>query len=346
MNKEMFSYIISQMTEITNFSKVPNKYDKKTHNVTKILNYDIILDEHVFYLAPQILGTCTWHSTFMVNIFFNYYINNSIKNKNFKIINLNHYYIGKRQYMLDILDSYKDILYMNNLNLQIIKHINKKNFKLNIKNFCKNIKYQYIERNYQGIDVYNPEDITILFNTNVTVEIPILIKMMQEYFTNIETSKQKIYQDKKFKEVYNKNFIEQLRYQLSETYALIKHSILLIHINEIFDNFICKDNVFMTKFNKFYENKINIVNFKNFITKNYPIIDVTENNIKIVYKFLKISYFLIQPISGEKTLGNNILIGYDLSNSEDFGICSSAQKMYNSEIKKINNIINRIIFNL
>merc|ERR1711998_156432 len=138
INKELYIEIIKKLSE--NEIKSPNKIKKKEEiKNLKLLRYDIILEEKHFYIKAQDKGTCTWHATFIADIFFNYYYPDT------KIIDLPKIYNEKRNDFFKLLQNKKfNSFNVDNLNLKIIQNINLSTFKKEIINFYQkdNVKYE------------------------------------------------------------------------------------------------------------------------------------------------------------------------------------------------------------
>ena len=138
MSEKLYIELIKEMNK-NEISVDNNKISKKVKTQSlKILHYDVILDEKHFYLKAQDKGTCTWHATFIADIFFNYYYPTT------PVENLAEIYQKKRQDFFQLLKDKKfDSFHVDNLNLRIIQNINLDTFKQEIINFYQkdNVKY-------------------------------------------------------------------------------------------------------------------------------------------------------------------------------------------------------------
>ena len=104
------------MKLLKNIKDIKNKEEIKK---LKLLHYDIILEENHFYIKAQDKGTCTWHATFIADIFFNYYYPDT------EIIDLPTIYKNKRNDFFKLLQNKKfNSFNVDNLNLKIIQNIN------------------------------------------------------------------------------------------------------------------------------------------------------------------------------------------------------------------------------
>ena len=77
ISDKLYNILINIMNENTALESLtlPENQIFSPRRRIRILNYDVILDRNYFYLKAQDKGTCTWHSVFMADIFFNYYLN-------------------------------------------------------------------------------------------------------------------------------------------------------------------------------------------------------------------------------------------------------------------------------
>jgi hypothetical protein len=296
MFEEHYKNYLSKMEkDEIKFNKSFNEKD------LQILNYKLKLEPNFFYLQLQDEGTCTWHSTLLLDIFENYYLSDNS-------INLVEHYEKKKKNTLEWLneDKFKKFS-IDNINLLLIKYLGlgweKDLLKENLLDyFKKGREYEYDEikslesKKFKFNNLFMNEKIIYRVNKkdvmdtiykyinnskdiNVDIDHIILIhniKKILEEFDNCEDKN-----DYKFI-----NFTYQER--LYDT-----NLILYIYVYQIFKMF-DKENILVKEFNKFYEKKENINKLNTFLKRCYPNIEIDKQNINIVYSVLKISFYFFQ----------------------------------------------------
>ena len=315
MSENMYKHIINRLREIKqppkNFEFKESK-ESKENKINKILDYDIVLDKYHFYLKPQDLGTCTWHATFMANIFFNYYYNS-------KPIDLVKYYEQAKNKLLEFINEYKyfEKFSISTLNIKLINYINED------KEVLKNNIISYINK--------SKLDIKLIKRDNKNNELPIDIKyLFIEYKSQYSYDTKNIIQiiEKYYKIDNKKNNLQNLTFNFRTMRRLLNkiklgtnlyytNKLKIIYIYELYKKIINKNQEFNKKYNSFY-NQQNLINFHNSLKNKKLPIDIDENNINIVYEVYKLSYYLIQNNYVEDHKSKKTHMTYNLKNTFDY----------------------------